>query len=243
MSNCTAAVECLAQATADYGSITRGDGVAIIERLGISVRVKELQTIEGRGAVVFISEFTASLSSSGPGMSVTCVGIGDNAQSAIAGAVAQWVVGVLPVVARWRGDDSCSLSTEQPTVLRGQFDVVSGPVVARGAESADSSPASHVVEFANYLLDALGKKRLAKRIHWLEAFAVRHSDGDIDATCRLNNHDWSVGRRILMDLAKTWPVPDSPMLTCRQFTMLLPKEGNPQELTTTSFWNRLTGSA
>lgn len=237
------ASERLVEATAEYGSVSSSDCVVFVERLGINVRVKEIQTIEGNGTMVFISEFITSLALSDPGMNVTCVGIGENAQSASGNAVAQWVLGVLPVVATWRGDHSCLSSSENPTVFKGQFNVISGPIVSRGSESKDQTPDPHVVHFADKLLDALGKKKLAKRIHWLETFAVRHRDGAVDATCRLNNHDWSTGQRILIEMASAWPVPMSPMNSCRQFTMLVPKDGKLCKLEAPSLWNRIMGSA
>ncbi len=176
-------------------------------------------------------------------MTVTCVGIGADAKAASGNAVAQWVLGVLPVVARWRGGHSCLAGPEEPVILRGQFDLISGPVVSRGSDSSGAVPAEHVTDFSDKLVEAMSSKKLANRIHWLETFAVRHQDGTVDATCRLNNHDWNKGRSILIDLAAGWPVPQAAMTTCRQFTMLIPRDGTTQDLIAPSFWNRLLGSA
>lgn len=233
----------LVDTTEEFGSVSGGECIAFMKKLGVNVRVKELQTMEGNGTAVFISEFITSLALSDPGMSVTCVGIGENAKSASGNAVAQWVLGVLPVVAQWRGEHSCLASTGKPTVISGQFDAISGPVVSRGAESSGQTPSSNMADFADRLFDALGKKNLANRIHWLETFAVRQRDGSVDATCRLNNFDWSAGRRILIEIANTWPIPKVAMNSCRQFTMLLPKDGKTSKLVARSLWNRIVGSA
>ncbi len=59
--------ECLVESTVDYGSKADGENSAFIEQLGIRVRVKEVQVMQGHGMLVLVLEFTASLTRMGRG--------------------------------------------------------------------------------------------------------------------------------------------------------------------------------
>jgi hypothetical protein len=99
------------------------------------------------------------------------------------------------------------------------------------------------VSFSAPLLPVLRNQRLAQRLHWLELFACKFDDGSVDATCRLDNRDWFDGKNVLVNAASAWPTTKEPMQSCRQFVMLLPKNGDTQEITLPTFWSRLIGRA
>ena len=78
------------------------------------------------------------------------------------------------------------------------------------------------------------------------AFAIaipRFSGTAVDATCRLNNRDWAAGQRVLAEVASAWDPGDEPLRTGRQFALLVPADGNADEITPPSFWDRLRGRA
>ena len=192
---------------------------------------------------LFISEFNASARERQKGINITCVGRAGDMPSAVADAVAQWTLGVLPVLAHWRGKHSCFSTSRQMETQGGPFVLLAGPVIERGGSEGDSQPAAGVATFAELLLDVIRNHRPAQRVHWLEMFACKSFDGIVDATCRLDNRDWTAGKKVLADVASAWPTPKEPIQSCRQFAMLIPKKGDTQEIILPTFWSRLFGRA
>jgi hypothetical protein len=192
---------------------------------------------------VFISEFNASAREGQKGITITCVGRADDMPSAVGDAVAQWSLGVLPVLAQWRGKHSCFNTSRQMETRSGSFDLLAGPVIARGHSEGESHPAIGGVSFSESLLPLLRNARPAQRLHWLELFACKFDDGSVEATCRLNNHDWLSGTKVLADVASAWPTTKERMQSCRQFALLLSKNGDAQKITLPTFWSRLFGRA
>src|SRR5258708_5032669 len=145
--------------------------------------------------------------------------------SAVGDAVAQGALGVLPVLAHWRGKHSCFSASRQMETQGGPFDLLAGPVIARGRSEGESQATAGVASLSESLLDVLSKQRYVQRLHWLEMFACKFDDESVDASCRLDNRDWTVGKRVLADVASAWPAASEPMQSSRQFAMLLPKNG------------------
>jgi hypothetical protein len=123
----------------------------------------------------------------------------------------------------------------------GPFDLLAGPVIARGAGEEDSPPPTGGASLSDSLAATFRNQRLAQRLHWLELFCCKLADGSVDASCRLDNREWGPGRKVLADIASAWPTTQEPLQSCRQFVLLLPKHGDAQQITLPSFWSRLFG--
>jgi hypothetical protein len=236
-------IELLVASAQEYAPSTVGDGVARLEGLGLFVDIRQVQAMQVPSMAVFISEVNASPRERQKGITITCVGRAGDMPSAVADAVVQWVLGVLPVLAQWRGKHTCFSTSRQIETQGGAFDLLTGPLIVRGRSEADAEHATEGMRFPEPLLDVLRSRRLAPRVHWLELFACKFQDGSVDATCRLNNRDWAVGKKVLLALASTWPTTQEPMQSCRQFALLLPKNGNTQDILQPTLWARLSGRA
>ncbi len=171
------------------------------------------------------------------------LGLGADLRSAVTEAVAHWTLGVLPVLAQWRGQHSCLSGSRQLETRRGQFTLLAGPTIMRGRSEGDMPPAESSDAFWQLLEPVLRARPLTQRVQWLELFASKAGDGSVEATCRLNNRDWNAGRRLLENVASAWEIPQEPLRSCRQFAMLVPKEGNTEEIIVPSFWDRVLSRA
>jgi hypothetical protein len=169
------------------------------------------------------------------------VGTAGDLPAAVADAVAQWTLGVLPVLAHWRGKHSCFATSGPLDTQGGQFELLAGPVISRGQSEAESNPGGVGEYLTQSLSPVLGNERLAQRLHWLELFTCKVEGATADATCRLDNRDWLPGKNVLVDVAAAWPAAQEPLQSARQFAMLLPRNGDRQEITFPSFWSRLFG--
>jgi hypothetical protein len=243
MGNADHGIELLVAAAEEYAPGKVADGIARLGELDLFVDIRELQSMDAGAMALFISEVTASAGPRQPGITITCVGTGGDMPSAVADAVAQWVLGVLPVLAHWRGKHSCLAGARPLTTRGGPFDLLAGPVVARGVAEGDPQPAAEGADLVQASLTLLGNQRFAQRLHWLELFTCKVIDGSVEATCRLNNHDWNPGKKALIDIANAWPATQEPMRSSRQFVMLLPKKGDAQAITVPMIWSRLLGRA
>ena len=150
-------------------------------------------------------------------------------------AVANWYLGVLPVLAHWRGGHSCLAGTAPFPAASGGFDVIKGPVVVRGEHEGEARPTTDA--YLALLSEPLAHARLKNRPHWLECFAIRMGDGSVEATCRLDNRDWAPGQKLLADDARHWTGSTSSYDSRRQFLLMIPDgTGEPER---PSFWSRL----
>jgi hypothetical protein len=247
MSDESPAVRTLIRATGEYSPRVAAPDRVLLEKLGLHVRVRPLQTDAGLTGALFIVMFDASTVPSRSGAGVTCVGLGTDPEKAAADAVAQWCLGVLPVLALWRGEHSCLAGTAEfetpasPVPLR--FGVFRGGIVERGEHDGGPEAAPSTGHFLALLAEPLHSAGLRRRPHWLECFAIRSAGGSIDATCRLDNRDWKPGQRLLVDDAARWPGTTPTYHSRRQFLLLIPGGEERWELTAPSFWSRLLGRA
>jgi hypothetical protein len=217
--------------------------VARLQELRLFIEIREVQSMKAGPLAVFISEFTASARERQKGITVTCVGRAGDMPSAVGDAVAQWSLGVLPVLAQWRGKQPSFSTFVQVETHGGPFDLLAGPVIARSHSEGDSHPAIGGGSLSKSLLPVLQNQRLAQRLHWLELFDCKFDDGSVEATCRLDNRDWLAGTKVLADVTPAWPTTKEPIQSCRQFVMLLPKNGDTQQIIVPTFWSRLFGRA
>lgn len=210
-----------------------------LPKLGIEVRVRPLQ----KSVLGVFTILVARLDASDGGkhrIGVTQVGVGTDLERASGEIVAQWCLGVLPVLALWRGDHSCMVSTAAFEVPAGTFAVLLGPVAERGEHDGGEAALPSVEGYLSLLSEPLRAARLHKRLHWLECFAELSADGDIDATCRLDNRDWSAGQKLLVADAEGWQGKMPNYHSRRQFLLLVP-QGGEEEPESRSLVARLFG--
>jgi hypothetical protein len=242
MSNSNHAIDVLIESAKEYAPSKAGSS-ARLQDLDLFVDVRQVQALQAGSMAIFISEFNARPRQDQKGLVITQVGRSSDMPSAVTDAVAQWVLGVLPVLAHWRGKHSCFCSSQPIDAVSSQFDLLAGPVVARGHSAEGSQPVADIANLWQPVLDVLRKRRLYQRTHWLELFTSKFNDGSVEATCRWGNHDWTPGKDVLAKLAAGWPMPQELMQSSRQFVMLLPKHGNANDITLPTFWSRLFGRA
>jgi hypothetical protein len=244
MHNSSHGIDLLVAGAQEYAPSKVADGSARLQALDLFIEIREVQALQAGSLSVFISEFTASAREHQKGITISCVGRAVvDMPSAVGDAVVQWSLGVLPVLAQWRGKHSCFSASGQVETQGGPFDLLAGPVIARGHSEGASLPAIGGVSLSKSLLPALRNQRLAQRLHWLELFDCKFDDGSVEATCRLDNRDWLAGTKVLADAASAWPTTKEPIQSCRQFVMLLPKNGDTQQIIVPTFWSRLFGRA
>lgn len=233
----------LVAAAGEYGPQPVGGAGVRFEALRLAAEVRAVQTMDSGFASLFVGEVTASVREGQGGATVTCVGFAKDMESAVRDAIGQWALGVLPVLAQWRGVHSC-LSSSSPFETRGgRFTLLAGPTIEKGRPDGAASPESPG-EFAGHPLESLLRGRpLGPRVHWLELYANKSADGTVEATCRLNNRNWSAGRAALVGVARGWEASQEPLRSCRQFLMLVPEGGNREELSPPSFWQKLRSRA
>jgi hypothetical protein len=242
MQNVNHAATMLVKAAEKYASRDLGGGVVALETLGLYLALREAQSMDAGFMAMFVGEITASLRQGGPGIHITCVGIESSMDGAVASAVAQWAIGVLPVLAEWRGQHDCTCDQVERDTRGGSFQALIGPTLLRGAP--EGAAAGHGVDhWLDLLWPELSGRTLAPRVQWLEMFSSKSEEGKVEATCRWNNRDWHSGQKVLASAAAAWPTPSEPLRTCRQFALLLPKSGSANELVLPSFWERLRGKA
>jgi hypothetical protein len=240
MSNVNHAVDLLITAAEEYAP-RKADGLAHLQDLDLFIEVRELQSMESNVLAVFISEVTATAQARQPGITITCVGWAADMPSAIGDAITQWAIGVLPVLARWRGKHSCVATSRQVETRGGPFDWLAGPLIVRG-DSQEDSPTDRANEsLSDPLLAALRTQRPVQRLHWLELYCCKRGEGAADATCRLDNRNWRPGRDVLLAIASAWAPTPAPLHSARQFAMLLPTSGDTQRITQPTFFSWLFG--
>jgi hypothetical protein len=107
MDNANHGIALLVEVAKEHAASQVGDGIAHLQRLNLFVEIREVQTMESGLMALFISEISASAVNGKKGVVITCVGHAADMPSAVGNAVGQWGLGVLPVLARWRGEHSC----------------------------------------------------------------------------------------------------------------------------------------
>jgi len=230
----------LASVAHEYGGRVVDPLAVSLEKLRLTIRVRPSQVMEQPGRALFIAILEAATAADKPGAEITCVGMAATLEAAMGQAIGQWCLSVLPVLAHWRGGHSC-LST---TGTLSGFDVLEGPVLSRQLPSTDEPTApENIPRYETLLAEALTARRLKPRLHWIECYACRSADGSVDATCRLDNRDWTAGRQILVENLATWPPSDAMLDSRRGFLLLLPQGGKNDEFVVPSFWARLFGRA
>lgn len=227
------ALKTVAEVTEEHGPRFVAPDVLLLEKLGLSLRVRS-EGGPGAQLGLFIGVFEAFTEGQRTGIGVTCVGMPPDS---VKDAVANWCLGVLPVLVHWRGGHTCFVGTSTFGTDSAGFEVIKGPIIARGESEGGAPPSTDT--YLELLSEPLGKARLKNRLHWLECYAVRMSDGSVEATCRLDNKNWSPGQRLLIDEAQTWPGSTSSFDSRRQFLLLVPQ--SPGEPERPSFLSRLFG--
>lgn len=241
MSHAPHTIDLLAAAAADDAPTRTSPASLHLVRLNLHVTVRELQSMEGAGMAVFISEFDAATRSGAPGITITCVGIAGSIPAAAGDAVGQWMLGVHPVLAAWRGGHSCVVDARPVELCGGRFDLLASPLMVRGHPGEEQPDPAALQSLFDLVQPPLAEMRLTRRIHWLELFTSQSEDGTVNATCRLNNRDWRPGQQVLARLAVGWPPSGKPIHSWRQFALLTPEGGEGEELRPATWWGRVRG--
>jgi hypothetical protein len=237
------AVATLVEVASEYDAQLESPWVVNFRKLGLFVRVRPLQAQAIGAMSLFIGLVEACTHPKGSGMRVTCVGHAADAVQAEKDALAQWYLGVLPVLVHWRGSHSCFVGTAtfDSATPSGPatFDVIKGPVIVRGERDAGEAGAPSIDAYLTLLAEPLRSRQLKSRPHWLECYAMRGVDGSFDATCRLDNLDWTPGQQRLVSDTRGWPGSTPSYDSRRQFLLLLPQGSGSRDLPPPSFLARL----
>lgn len=233
----------LVAVASEYGAAASGHGSARLEGLQLFVGIRQLKGMSAGPLSLCIAEVVASEHERGKGIDVTCVGREADMPAAVSDAMGQWCLGVLPVLAHWRGEHSCLSGSRPVQTQAGSFAMLCGPTVIRGASDEEAQGAMVEGSYVESLLPLIQKASPASRTHWLELYACKMHDGSVDSTCRLNNHDWPSGARLLSGIASAWPPVQAPILSCRQFVLLVPENGDAHMIAQPTFWERIRGRA
>lgn len=251
------------------GPLALADGVLRMPSLAIELRVVEAKA-DGSGASRSVSAVidARALDDDSDGIQVLCVGLGETADAAAVDAGHQWSKGVFPPLAAYL------LGTPRPEVetmplvvgVEGtgeRFGWLAhlGPVLPRvyGPPGSDETVPGDLAAAAAFepVFQVLHAYAAHTSLLWLESFAVRRPVGEVDATCRLDNHEIPEGREALLAWAAGWPDTGGCIVSRRQFVVLQPKAVD--ELPSRSdlvseldremrkrrppWWKRLTGRA
>lgn len=236
----------LVAACADFGAKPVGSAWIHLETLGLHVKVKTASKQKGEAMSLYIATVDTYIDCSALGMQVTCVGFASDLEEAARNAVAQWALGVLPVLAYWRKKDHNCFVSEETIELhtpggKKTFDVLEGPVIGRGeSEGMPEEPPSQA-KHLDLMHWHLQRELLGDDTHWIECYAVRMADKSVDATVRVDNIDWEPGKTLLKEDARTWPGTTPSMQSFRQFVLLHPQGMEQPTPKPPSFLQRLFG--
>src|SRR5262245_32911634 len=122
MQNASHGIDLLLAGAEEYAPSRVADNLARLQDLGLVITIREVQAMSAGTQSVFISEIDVSTGVGEKGITVTAVGMGDDMPSAVKQAVGQWVLGVLPVLAHWRGKHSCFTTSQQLETKGGNFE-------------------------------------------------------------------------------------------------------------------------
>lgn len=236
----------LVAACAPYGAKPVASSWIQLESLGLHLRVKTVSKQKGEAMSLYIATVDSYVDCSALAMQVTCVGFASDLDEAARNAVAQWALGVLPVLAYWRKKGHDCFVSENPIELntpggRKTFDVIEGPVIGRGeSEGMPDEPPSQA-KYLDLMRWHLQRELLGEETHWIECYAVRMADKSVDATVRVDNIDWEAGKTLLKEDARAWPGTTPSMQSFRQFVLLHPQGMGQPTPKPPSFLQRIFG--
>ncbi len=226
----------------DQNPVQAAPNALFVDSLAAVLRVRVLQEQVRGPAALVVTEVAAVFQNVDAQITITCVGFAAGLEAACGLAMGQWVLGVLPVLQVWRGQHTCLAGDGEESIAGHggeRLKLIRGPVIELGEHTGEQKPSMD--DYSSALRAPLENKSLRRRLHWVECYAVRTPDG-FDATCRLDNRDWQVGKDALISLAKTWPGQTESMHSRRQFMMLVPQGDGPYEKAP-GFWGRLFGKS
>lgn len=243
MSDLEAISQNLAAVTETYKSRQDSPDSVFLDELGLRIRVEIHAHQQFPAGEMLVVYYTALEEGRKDGIGVTCVGIGGDTDHAIRESLANYAGNVIPVLAQWRTGHNCLVDVSE-VELKGRsgplrFEAIGGPLTCRGLPDPTQGPVEGLEGYVPRMADQLRKSPLSNALHWLECFAARQPTGKIDATCRLDNRDWRPGQRLLEADARTWPFVDVPMMSRRQFILLVPKDPTLVEPPRPSLLSRL----
>jgi len=166
------------------------------------------------------------------GIKVFQLGYGPTEFDAARDASYQWLLGVYPALVTFIAQPDHRCDVDKAHMIVGDDDtgekfgwtVHLPPILSRtyGETLMPEQPEQNAVFRA--LFDSIHPYAAHGSVFWIECFAARYPDSKVDATCRLNNEDWSEGRNALLAWAMSWPDPGQGILSRRQFVLFEPTE-------------------
>jgi|GEM_PF-2468690 len=167
------------------------------------------------------------------GIRVLAVGVGATELEAAIDAGHQWAVGVFPVVVSYVLDQDVEGVETSPMIVGVQdtnekyaWVVYIGPVVDRVycEDEYVELDKGELDPFAAYkpIFDAVHPYAAHNKLMWIESFSAKYPDGEVDATCKLNNKNWVEGRNALLNWSSVWPDTKGNLLSKRQFLIFKP---------------------
>ena len=246
MSDLVAISQNLAAVTETYKSRQDSTDSVLLDELGLRIRVEIHAHQRFPAGEMLVVYYKALEEGRKVGIGVTCVGIGEDTDHAIRESLANYAGNVIPVLAQWRTGHNCLVEVSE-VELKGRsgpvrFEAIGGPLTCRGLPDPTEGRVVGLAGYVPRMAAELQNIPLSNALHWLECFAARQPTGEIDATCRLDNRDWRPGQRLLEADARIWPFVDVPMMSRRQFIMLVPKDPAFEEPQRPSLLARLFGS-
>jgi len=164
------------------------------------------------------------------GIKVFQIGYGRSDYEAARDASNQWCLGVLPALLTYvtqtdqRGDveKAHMIVAVDETGEQFGWTVYLPPILSRAYGGSPSLDEPEQSAMFKALFDSIHPFAAHKTLFWLECFAARYPERQVDATCRLNNADWAEGRNALLAWATSWQEPGDGILSRRQFLLFKP---------------------
>src|SRR5215468_4609494 len=136
------------------------------------------------------------------GIKVYQLGYGPTDLDAARDASFQWLLGVYPALVTFiaQPDHRCDVDKAHMIVRNDETGEQFGwtvhlpPILSRTYGEIPLRERSEQNAVFRALFDSIHPYAAHGSVFWIECFAARYPDRKVDATCRLNNKDWSEGR-------------------------------------------------
>ena len=205
-----------------------GDAAITFATMPLRITVAEID-VNDKGAVVVYDVSGLEAKPDREGIRVLARGHGSDARKALGDAAFIWATGVFTVVQHWIrpaahtcfADDSHMLVRSADPAEEFGWRVHQGPILSR-EYGRSGTPEVDPMEIYETLFNQIHPYAAHRTVFWIEAFAIRYQNGEVDATCRFRNKDWDEGKEELLLYASSWELPEGMTLSRRQFFLFEP---------------------
>jgi hypothetical protein len=213
-------------------SLQEENGRFLYPPLGLELAIAGLEVTEIEEGVILcpIYEVSHCHEESLQPIRVHAIGFGADLDEAARETACQWLEAAFPVLHSVYSDTrqeagvaiSELITVDEDSGQRYGWRVHLGPVLMRVFGEGDEPEPPGAADFARCLKAEISCLDVADELFWLECFASRDPDGNVDADCRLNNIEWPEGVSGLLTWANTWPYTPTQMVTKRQLIFFEP---------------------